>query len=190
MAGLHRTVAEEDDGHRVATVLPCGERAAEGERDVAADHARCPHEAVLDVDQVHRAAEPAAEPAVAPHQLRHRPVERRTLRDRVAVGAMPGVDRVVGSQLQAHAGRDGLLARAQVDQPVDFIGALELGHPFLEQPDPPHRREQALRLLTAKRVGVGDAGPYAVTGAAPSTRRTAAAILSSLGMTQASSGSL
>ena len=152
VAGLHRAVAEEDDRDRVLALLPRGQGTSERERDVAADDAGRAHEAVLHVDEVHRAAEPAAQPAVAPHQLGHRPLQRRALRDRVTVRAVPGVDGVVVPQLRAHGRGDALLTDAEVDQPVDLVGALELGDPLLEQPDPPHRRQQAQRLLAAERV--------------------------------------
>ncbi len=185
--GLHGAVAEEDDRDRVVAAQPRRQRAAERDRDVAADDAGRAHEAVLDVDEVHRAAEPAAQPAVAPHQLRHHPLERRALRDRVPVRAVPRVHGVVVAQLRAHRRGDALLPDAEVDQPVDLVGALERADPLLEQPDPPHRREQAQRLLAAERRR---RHAYAVTGADPSTCCTAATILSSLGMTHASSGSL
>ena len=71
------------------------ERAPECERHIAAHDAGRAEEAVLDVDEVHRAAETTAEAAVAPHQLRHDAPERRALRDRVPVRAVVAVDRVV-----------------------------------------------------------------------------------------------
>ena len=97
---------------------------------------------MLDVDQVHRPAEAAAEAAVAAHQLRHHRVERRALGDRVPVGAVAAVHRVVGPELRADARRDALLADAQVDQAVHLVGPLELADALLEDPDPPHRAEQ------------------------------------------------
>ena len=187
MAGLHRAVAEEDDRDRVVAAQPRRERAPERDRDVPADDAGRAHEAVLDVDEVHRAAEPAAEPVVAPHQLREHAVERRALRDRMPVRPVPRVDGVVVAQLRAHRRRDALLAHAQVDEAVHLVGALELADPLLEQPDPPHRREQ-VRVPARRRAA---ALPLrAATGAAPTTCCTAATILSSSGRTHASSGSL
>ena len=73
-AALDRAVAEEDDRDpRRRPSSRAREGAAERERDVAADDAGRAEQAVLDVDEVHRAAEPAAEAAVAAHQLGHHP---------------------------------------------------------------------------------------------------------------------
>ena len=152
MPGLDRAVAEEHDRDRIVPSQPRGERAPERDRDVAADDAGRAHEPVLDVDEVHRAAEPTAEPAVAPHQLGHRALERRALRDRVAVRAVARVDGVAVAQLRAHCGGDALLPDAEVDQPVDLVGAREPPDPLLEQADPPHRREQAQGLLATERA--------------------------------------
>ena len=104
----------------VGAVDARGERVAERERQVAADDAGRAEEAVLEVDEVHRAAEALAEPVGAPHQLGHHALERRALRDRVTVGAVPAVDAVVVAQLAADRGGDALAADAQVDQAVDL----------------------------------------------------------------------
>ena len=97
------------------------------------DDTRRAHEAVLGVDQVHRPAEPPAEPGVAAHQLGHRALERGALRDRVPVRAVPRVDGVVVAQLGAHGRGDPLLAHAEVDQAVHLVGLLEPADAFLEQ---------------------------------------------------------
>ena len=100
------------------------ERGAQRERQVAADDAGGAHEPVLDVDQVHGAAEAVADARFAPHQLRHQAVDWRALGDRVSVGPVAAVDRVVGAQLTAHRRRDALAADAQMDQPVNLERAL------------------------------------------------------------------
>ena len=123
-AGLDGAVAEEHDRDLVAAAEPRRQRATERERDVPAHDARRAHEAVLDVDEVHRAAETAAEAAVAAHQLGHDALERRALRDRVAVRAVAAVDGVVVAQLPADADRHRLLADAQVHEAVHLVGAL------------------------------------------------------------------
>ena len=97
-----------------------------------------------------------------------------------------GVAAGVCTQLRADAGRDPFLADAEMDEPVHLVRALQLPDPLLEQADAPHRREQVQRLFAAERRR----GHYAVTGAVPTTRCTAATILSSFGSTHASSGSL
>ena len=163
MARLHGAVSEEDDRDRVVAAQPRGERAAERDRDGAADDAGRAHEAVLGVDDVHRPAEPAAEPGVASHQLRHQTVERRALRDRVPVRSVARVHGVVVAELRAHRRGDALLPDAEVDQAGHLAAAGERADLLLEQPDPPHRPEQAERL-----PGV-QLGHYAVTGADPTT---------------------
>ena len=73
---------------------------------------------------------------------------------------------------------------------MHLVGLLEARDALLEQADPPHRREQAKGLLTLHpRHPRSSRKPlYAVTGANPSTCRTAATTLPSSGMTKASSG--
>ncbi len=90
---------------------------------------------------------PRQMPVVPTHQLGHHTVERRALGDRVAVGAVAGVDGIVIAQLAADGRRDALLPDAQVDQPMHLVGALELPDPLLEVADPPHRPEQAKSAL-------------------------------------------
>ena len=163
-AALHGAVAEEHDCDRVASGEARSERAAQRERDVAADDAGGAEEAVLDVDEVHRAAEAAAESAFAAHQLGHDALERRAFRDRVTVRAMAAVDGVVVAQLRADADRDRLLTRAQMDEAVDLVRAREPADPLLEDADPPHGAEE-LELVQAG------------TGASPSTCCTAVTTL-------------
>ena len=186
MAGLHGAVAEEDDRDRVLTPQARSQCTSEGDRDIAADDAGRAHEAAGSVDEVHRSAEPSAQPTVTSHQLGHDAIQRRTLRDRVPVRAVARVHGIGVAQLRADRRGDTFLSHAEVDQAVDLACAREHADAFLEQPDPPHRREQALRLLAAERRP----GHYAVTGAVPSTCWTAATILSSFGITHASRGSL
>ena len=99
---------------------------------------------------------------------------------------VPRIDGVADAQLAAHRRGDALLADTQVNEAVHLVRALQPADLLLEQPDPPHRREQVQRLLATERRR----GHYAPTGAAPTTCCTAVTILSSSGSTQASSGSL
>jgi hypothetical protein len=175
--GLHGAVAEEHDGHLVAAAQATRERAAERHRHVAADHAGGAEQAVLDVDQVHRAAKAAAEAAFAAHQLRHHRVERGALRDRVPVRAVAAVDRVVVPELPADGRRHSLLADAQVDQAVDLVGPLELPDPLLEHPDPPHRAEQLERIYhpATEPASTGIAVPVTNEASSEHSQTTAAA---------------
>ena len=122
------------------------EGAPQGDRDVAADDAGRAHEAVLRVDEVHRASETAAQTCVATEQLGQQPVERRALGDRVPVCPVAGVHRVVVAQLAAHRSRDSLAADAQMDQSLDLARPYEHADLLLEEADSPHRRKQAFGL--------------------------------------------
>ena len=104
-----------------------------------------------DVDEVHRAPEPTAEPTVASHQLRHRLLERGALGDRVTMAAVSRIHGVVVAKLRAHANGDAFLARAQVDEAVNLAVTGESSDPLLEQPNPPHRGEQVTCLLAIER---------------------------------------
>ena len=106
---------------------------------------------MLHVDEVHRPTEPPAQAVVASEQLGHRAVERRPLCDRVPVGTVPGVHGVVVAKLRADRCGDSLLTHARVDQAVGLVGAREPADGLLEQPDPPHRGEQAERLRAVER---------------------------------------
>src|ERR1019366_8957267 len=195
MTRLNRSVTEEDDRDLLATAQPRRERAAERQRDVAADDARGAHQAVRDVDEVHRPTEAAAETVAPSHQLGHHPPKRRPLGDRMPVRTMAAVDRVIGAQLGADGGGDALLADAQMDQAVDLVRALEHPHALLEHADAPHRAQQRQRRGGVERAaGRGERrllAPHAsaATGADPSTWWTAATILSSSGRTKRSIGS-
>ena len=69
----------------------------------------------------------------------------------MAVAAVARVHGIVGAKLGADTGGDAFLPRAQVDQAVDLAVAREPPDAFLEQPNPPHRGEQAPCLLTSER---------------------------------------
>ncbi len=152
--GLHSPVAEEHHRDLIGLAQLGRQRGAERERQVAPHHPSRPQEAVLAVDQVHRAAETLTAAAEAPHQLGHHALHRDPLGDGVTVGAVPGVDGVISSQLTADAGRDALAADAQMDEPVDLKAPLERRHPLLEAADPPHRLEQVEGDLPAERHAV------------------------------------
>jgi hypothetical protein len=146
VARLHGAVSEEHGRHLAGARPSRGQRGPESHRHVPADDARGTHEAMLCVDQVHRAAEPATEPVIPPHQLRHHATERSALRDRVPMRPVAAVDGVVVAQLPADRRGHRLLADAQVDQPVHLVCTLQLAHALLEEADPPHRAEHAERV--------------------------------------------
>ena len=145
-ATLDRAVAEEHDRDGVVAAQARREGAAERDRDVAADDPGRPHEPVLGVDEVHRAAEATTQTRVAAEQLGQQAIEGRALCDRVPVCPVARVHGIVVAQLAAHRSRDALAADAQMDQSLDLAGPHEHADLLLEEPDPPHRREQALGL--------------------------------------------
>ena len=145
VARLDGAVAEQHDRDPIGATQPRRQRVAERERDVPADDAGRAEQTVLGVDQVHRAAEPAAEAVDSTHQLGHHPLKRRALGDRVPVRAVAGVDDVVCAELAADPRGDALAADAEVDQPVDPPRPRELRDALLETPDPAHRFEQSER---------------------------------------------
>ncbi len=122
--------------------------------------------------------EPAAQAAVAAHQLGHHALERRALRDRVAVRAMVAVHGVVVAQRAAHAGGDALLPDAEVHEPVHLVRARR-AHP------------RAPRTRGCATSCGGGRGPPRLTsrhGRAPSTCCTASTIFASFGMRYSSIG--
>ena len=116
VAGVGGAVAEHADGDRVFALVVGGEREAGGDRQVAADDPVAAHEALLAVEDVHRAAAAAAGPVDPAEQLRHHPLRVGAAGDRVAVGAV-GADQVV--LLAHHRGRADdrrLLADREVEE--------------------------------------------------------------------------
>src|SRR6185437_12218081 len=163
---LDGAVAEEDDRDRIRHGEPCGERRAEREWNVAADHAGRAEEPVLAVDQMHRPAEPSAEAGVAAHQLRHHRPHWRALRQRVSVGAVPGVDDVVVAELRADPDGYRLLPGGEVDEAVHLVRARELADPLLEGADPPHLPQELVLVYAA----TGDSSTAATIFAASGRR--------------------
>ena len=106
-AALDGPVAEEDDGRLIAAGEPARERAP-SERDVAADNTRRAEEPVLDVHEMHRAAQATAEPSSGP-STRPSPNNGSSLAWRP--GTVIAVHRV-RAQLAAHANCHTLLADA------------------------------------------------------------------------------
>ena len=77
VAGVGGAVAEHADGDRVFALVLGGEGEAGGDRQVAADDPVAAHEAVLGVEDVHRAAAPAAGPVDPAEELGHHPLRAR-----------------------------------------------------------------------------------------------------------------
>ena len=114
----------------------------------------------------------------------------------MAVRAVTAVDGVVRAQLPAHADRDGLLADAQVHEPVHLVAAGQLADALLEDADPPHRPQELEADVAVEPAGAvagyGRAGQVRLLGGdGRSDRRcTAATIFASSGRRYCSIGSL
>ena len=148
VAGVGGAVAEHADGDRVFALVLGGEREAGRDRQVAADDPVAAHEAALGVEDVHRAAAPAAGPVDPAEELRHHPLGVGAAGDRVAVGAV-GADQVV---LLAHrrGGADDrrLLADREVQEAAGLRPLVLAPRLLLEAADQRHPREQ---LVTGRR---------------------------------------
>ena len=190
IAALDRAVAEEDDCDLVAAEQAARERGAERERDVAADDAGRAKQPVLDVDEMHRATETAAEARVTAHQLRHETPEWCPLCDRVPVRAVIRVDGVVATQLAANTCSHGLLTDAQVDEPVHLVRTRQLPDALLEDADAPHRAEELEADGSVESSGRRDCHARYAATVAPTACCTASTIFASSGRRYASIGSL
>ena len=153
VAGVGGAVAEHADGDRVFALVLGGERQARRDRQVAADDPVAAHEAPLAVEDVHRAAAPAAGPADPAEQLRHHPLGVGAAGDRVTVGAV-GADQVV---LVAHhrGGADDrrLLADRQVEEAARFGPLVLPPGLLLEAADQRHPREQLVTGGGVRQIG-------------------------------------
>ena len=97
-ADVHRAVAEVADGDALALLVAQRVRGAGGEREVAADDAVAAVEAVLDVEEVHRAALPFREAGGLAEELGHDAAGIGAEDERVGVVAIAGEDDVVLAQ--------------------------------------------------------------------------------------------
>ena len=153
VAGVGGAVAEHADRDRVLALVLGGEGEPRGDRQVAADDPVAAHEAVLAVEDVHRAAAAAACPVDPAEQLRHHPLRVGAAGDRVAVRAV-GADQVV---LVAHhrGGADDrrLLADRQVQEAAGFGPLVLPPRLLLEAPDQRHPREQLVAGGGVGKVG-------------------------------------
>ena len=149
-------VAEHADRDLVEPLVVGRQRHAGGQRQVAADDPVAAHEAVLEVEHVHRAAAAVRDALLAAEQLGHHAVGIRAAGERVAVRAV-GRDQVV---LVAHrpAGADDrrLLADRQVQEAADLGLRVHLARALLEAADEHHRLQPL-----ACRVAVGKIPLYA-----------------------------
>jgi len=101
----------------------------------------------LDVVEMHRAAVAVRAALDLSVQLRHDPFDRRSLRDRMSVGAMRRGDHVLALEGGAHSRRDGLLPYRDVQESRQLAGPKALLHLLLEAPDQQHLAEEPAQTL-------------------------------------------
>src|SRR5215211_4497847 len=133
-----RALAEEADRDLVGTPRLGRERRA------GRDAGRSPHDrvcaeiAVLVVGNVHRAALAAAVALLLAEELAEHTVDRRALRQAMAVAAVGARDVVVATERLADAHGDGFLTDVEMSQPWHLRAPVELVDALLEGADPLH----------------------------------------------------
>jgi hypothetical protein len=88
---------------------------------MSADDGVGAHRALGDVGEVHRAALPAQEAALAPHQLAQHARHRRAARERVGVPPVGAEGPVIRSHRHAEAGGNGLLPERKMARALDQV---------------------------------------------------------------------
>ena len=151
-ARVRGAVAEERDRDALLACELERERGAGDRRQAAADDRVRAEVAVLDVVEVHRAAEAARAALLLAVELGHDRVHVRALGDRVAVRAVRRGDHVVGLERGADAGGDRLLADRDVQEAGQLAGAEALLHLLLEAADEQHLAEQLAQTLVRERA--------------------------------------
>ena len=151
-------VAEHAQRDLFGAAVVGGQRHARGEREVAADDPVAAHEAVLEVEHVHRAAAAVRDARLAAEQLGHDLVGIRAARQRVAVRAV-GRDQVVLVAHRADGADDRrLLADGEVEEATDLRLRVHLARPLLEAADEHHRLEPLARGVALRQLALR--GPF------------------------------
>ncbi|OGT94796.1 MAG: hypothetical protein A2083_04945 [Gemmatimonadetes bacterium GWC2_71_9] len=141
-AVVHRRLAEEADRHLIAALVLDRERGAGDQRDVPGDDRVPAEEALLAVEDMHRAALAARTPGRLPEQLGHHGPRADAARQRLPVLAVAAHDQVVVAQRRHRADGHGLLADIEVAEPPDLAERVLLARPLLEAPDEEHVAQQ------------------------------------------------
>src|SRR5581483_9651068 len=164
-------VAEERD-RRLARPAE-GERRPGRGRDRAADDAEAADQAVLEVDDVHRARAAAADPGRAAEQLVEELLRLEPERERVAVPAVRPADAVAVAQAARDADLDRLLAGAEVRRPVNVPLQEERLHELFEAADELHAPVEIEGLLDVGRDRGLERGAQLAHGVGVSSWRSA-----------------
>ena len=173
-----RAVAEHAHGDLVEPLVVGRERHPGGQRQVAADDPVAAHEALLEVEHVHRAAAPVRDAVLAAEQLGHHAVGVGAAGQRVAVRAVRR-DQVVLVAHRAHRADDRrLLADREVQEAADLGLRVHLAGALLEAPDQHHRLEPLARGVAVgeprARLLLGHIGHGRTVSRATSASRTGA----------------
>ena len=152
-ADVHRPVAEVADGDAIGALIAQRVRGARGESQMSADDAVAAVQAVLGVEQVHRAALALRDARALAEELGHDLARIGAEDERLGVIAIAAEDDVVVVQRAEDAGGDRLLADVDVEIPADLaLTELALGG-FLEAADEDHLPEQVAPFRRARRIG-------------------------------------
>ena len=149
---VRRAVAEHAERGLLGPAVVGGERHAGRQREVAADDPVAAHEAVLEVEHVHRAAAAVRDAVLAAEQLGHHLVGVGAARERVAVRAVGG-DQVVLVAHRADGADDRrLLADREVQEAADLRLRVHLARALLEAADEHHRLEPLARGVAVRQL--------------------------------------
>ena len=143
----HRALAEEAGGDSRATLHAVREREADGEREACSHDRVAAVESGGGVEHVHRATAAAAAALDLAEHLRHEPARVDSARQRMAVLAIGGHDRVVRRETLQRADGHGLLADVEVQEAADLALAVLLRARLLEAPDAHHPAQEPQRVV-------------------------------------------
>jgi hypothetical protein len=131
-----------------------GQSEARGDREVAADDPVAAHEALLEIEHVHRPAAALAEPVDAPEELGHDAIGIAAARERVAVRAVRRDEVVLIAQRARGADDRRLLADREMQEAADLRLRVHLTRALLEAADEDHRRQPLTRDVRLGKRGV------------------------------------
>src|SRR6266540_3814622 len=143
-----RAVAEETGRHAITILQLVGQGQADGDRQPAADNRVAAVKPPRRVEQMHRAAAPAATPVHLAEHFGHHRAHRNAARQRVAMLAIGCDDRVLWRKRSHRAGRHRLFADVKVQKTVNLTEAVQLGAFLLEAADAQHLAQERQRMVT------------------------------------------
>ncbi len=158
-ARARRPIAKKDDADVLSALRLRGPRGARGERQIARHDAGRAQYAVRRVDQVHRAAAPAAQAGLPSQNFGESRLHIAALGKHVAMPAVTRKQHVLAAQLRADTDGDGFLPGRQVRESGDLARGCEPLNVTLEQAYAP---ERAVHLLPVSQRWFGHEAPHDV----------------------------